>query len=300
MSHGAVEQRQHEGERSERGWLSAELSDGEFATLSDFIHDHCGIRYPPAKRLALDIRLRKRLRALNLETFGEYLPRVLGASASAEEVVLMIDQITTNKTDFFRESTHFDYLIHEALPRLVRSGASTRGHGLSLWSAACSSGEEVYTLAMVLENASERGPRLRYSVLGTDISTAVLAEARRAIYDAKLIEPVPDEMRRRYLLQSRARDRDLVRIAPVLRRKVRFSRLNLLAPYTLRGHPHVIFCRNVLIYFDRAPQRQVLDRLCRQLAPGGYLFLGHSDSISGLKLPVSQLMPSVYHKAAVA
>jgi chemotaxis protein methyltransferase CheR len=280
-------------------WAGAELSDREFELLSAFIYEHCGIRYPPGKRVTLEARLRKRLRALSLGSFAEYCPRVIGPLASPDEVVRMIDEVTTNKTDFFREPAHFDFLTREVLPALHEAGVGKGGGAqreLVVWSAACSTGEEVYTLAMVLANASERGPRLRFSILGTDISTEVLEVARRAIYEEKLIEPVPATMRQRYLLQSRQRDTSLVRIVPELRAHARFAHLNLLGPFTMRGAPHVIFCRNVLIYFDRPTQKRVLDRLSHLLAPGGYLFLGHSDSITGLDLPLAQRVPSVYRK----
>jgi chemotaxis protein methyltransferase CheR len=281
------------------GWANAHLRDREFEVLSAFIYEHCGIRYPPAKRITLEARLRRRLRALSLGSFAEYCPRVIGPSASPEEVVHMIDEVTTNKTDFFREPAHFDFLLREVVPAMNDTGEGTQRE-LVVWSAACSTGEEVYTLAMVLADASERGPRLRFTILGTDLSTEVLEVARRGVYDEKLIEPVPALMRRRYLLQSRNRESGLVRIAPALRARARFANLNLLAPFTMRGAPHVIFCRNVLIYFDRPTQKRVLDRLCRLLAPGGYLFLGHSDSITGLNLPVAQRVPSVYRKPAGA
>ena len=280
-------------------WAGAALGNREFELLSAFIHDHCGIRYPPGKRVTLEARLRRRLRALSLGSFAEYCPRVLGPAASQDEIVRMIDEVTTNKTDFFREPAHFDYLTREVLPALNEAGVGGgvgAQRALVVWSAACSTGEEVYTLAMVLANASEKGPRMRFSILGTDISTEVLEVARRGIYEERLIEPVPAMMRQRYLLQSRQRDTSLVRIAPELRARARFVHLNLLSPFTMRGAPHVIFCRNVLIYFDRPTQKRVLDRLSGLLAPGGYLFLGHSDSITGLDLPLAQRVPSVYRK----
>ena len=281
------------------GWADAHLGDTEFEVLSAFIYEHCGIRYAPGKRVTLEARLRKRLRALSLDSFVEYSSRVLGPSALPEEIVRMIDEVTTNKTDFFREPAHFDFLLREVLPVMNDAGVGT-GVGqqpeLVVWSAACSTGEEVYTLAMVLADASEKGPRLRFSILGTDLSTEVLEVARRAVYDEKLVEPVPALMRRRYLLQSCNPESRLVRIVPDLRARARFVNLNLLSPFTMRGAPHVIFCRNVLIYFDRRTQKRVLDRLCRLLAPGGYLFLGHSDSITGLELPLGQRVPSVYRK----
>jgi chemotaxis protein methyltransferase CheR len=285
-------------------WAKAALSDQDFAALSAFIHDHCGIRYPPAKKITLEARLRRRLRACGLSDFSQYRPMVLGPTASADEVVHMIDEVTTNKTDFFREPAHFHFLTGEALGTLAAMRASAPSRPLSVWSAACSTGEEVFTLAMVLEDVAAaagaggaRGAPFRYSILGTDISTEVLETARRAVYDESLIQPVPGDMRRRYLLQSRDKQHPHVRVVPALRAKVRFARLNLLTPFKLDAPADVIFCRNVLIYFDRATQLHVLDALCRQLIPGGYLFLGHSDSLTGLELPLVAQIPSVYRKA---
>ena len=292
-----------------RDWADATLSRADFAAFSAFIHDHCGIRYPPGKHVTLEARLRRRLRALGLATFEEYRARVLGAGASPEEVVRMIDEVTTNKTDFFREPAHFDFLTGHALPALIKLRADSPTRPLVVWSAACSTGEEVFTLAMVLEDAAtgnRRGPgatpvaagsaRLRYSILGTDISTEVVATARRGVYDESMVEPVPLEMRHRYLMQSRDRSRPQVRVVPALRAKVRFEHLNLLTPFALDEPADVIFCRNVLIYFDRATQHRVLERLCQQLVPGGFLFVGHSDSLTGLDLPLVSQGPSVYRK----
>jgi len=276
-------------------WTEAQLSPSELATLSAFIHQHCGIVFPLSKKLSLEVRLRKRLRALGLTTFAAYIPRVVGPAAQPDEVVRMIDEVTTNKTDFFREPAHFDYLVAEAVPALIGAPDTDPNRKLVIWSAACASGEEVYTLAMALEGATYQGRPVRYSIVGTDICTEVLRTARRAVYPEKSIEPIPAALRRRHLLQSR-RGSGLVRITPRLRARVRFAHLNLLAPFTLRGHADVIFCRNVLIYFDRRTQERVLTRLCLTLGPGGYLFLGHSDSITGLTLPLCHLKPSVYRK----
>ena len=245
----------------------------------------------------VEARLRRRLRTLELPSFDAYLARVLGPDADASEVVQMINEITTNKTDFFREPQHFHHLVERILPALV-AGRSGSSRPLSFWSAACSTGEEVYTLAMVLESRPDRRAGLDYSILGSDISTNVLERARRGIYDDKLIAPIPTSLRRRFLLQSRDRESGLVRIVPALRAKARFVRMNLLEPFQLGTAVDVIFCRNVFIYFNRRTQQEILHRFCARLAPGGFVFLGHSDSITGLEVPLTQVAPTIYQKLA--
>jgi chemotaxis protein methyltransferase CheR len=277
-------------------WAEAQLGPAEFNRLASFIHEHCGIRCPPGKRTMLEARLRRRLRALDLGSFAEYCTRVLGPTADPAEVVQMVNEVTTNKTDFFREAQHFDHLVEKALPNLLAARPRGETRPLAFWSAACSTGEEVWTLAMVLESHSAERGGLPYTILGTDISTNVLQRAHRAIYDEKLIAPVPLDLRRRFLLQSKDRGNGLVRVVPGLRKRARFARVNLLEEFTVDGPFDVIFCRNVFIYFDRPTQLQIIQRFCSQLVPGGYLILGHSDSITGLNVPLSQVAPTVYRK----
>lgn len=269
----------------------AELSREQFARLGALIESRCGIRLPASKKVMLERRLRKRLFALGLRAFTPYCERVLGGDE--EEFVHMVDEVTTNKTDFFREPAHFEYLVHAALPALVASGA---GGEVRVWSAACSSGEEPFTLAMVLAEFAARRPGFRYRVLATDLCTEVLAQAMSATYPEERVEPVPRALRQKYLLRRRDGTPE-VRMVPELREAVRFRQQNLLAPDLERVGPHeVIFCRNVLIYFQRRVQHGVLQRFVRCLVPGGYLFLGHSETINGHDLPLVQVAPTVYRK----
>lgn len=281
-------------------WSGAALGAAEFRRLADFIHAHCGIRLPSAKRIMVESRLRKRLRALGLSSFREYCDLVFGARGGGERLHL-VDALTTNKTDFFREPQHFEYLLRTALPQLVRDfGAGVR-RPLAVWSAACSTGEEPYTLAMVLAEVAGKIAGFRFQILATDISTRVLEHARRGIYAADRVEPVPAALRRKYLLRSRDRARNLVRVAPQLRGLVKLRRLNLLDDdLGLRERQDAIFCRNVLIYFDRETQEGVLNRLCRHLAPGGYVFLGHSETINGLGVPLRPVAPTIYRRTGEA
>ncbi len=271
------------------------LSPKDFSRLAAFIERHCGIRMPAAKKTLLESRLRTRLRDLGMTGFTEYCDHVLGGH-SAEELVRMVDKVTTNKTDFFREPQHFEVLVRKVLPELAeRHGVGVRRE-LRVWSAGCSTGEEPYTLAMVLSEVAAQHEKLRFQILATDLSTRVLKHAQAAIYQDVQVGPVPLALRRKYLLRS-ATDPCVVRVAPGLRELVRFSRLNLLdRDYRLRQPRDVIFCRNVFIYFERKIQQDILRRFGQSLIPGGVLFLGHSETINGLDVPFDQIAPTVYQR----
>ncbi|MDA3948880.1 MAG: chemotaxis protein CheR [Spirochaeta sp.] len=276
------------------------LKEAHFRRLSSFIESEVGIKMPPAKRIMLESRLQKRLRALNFETFDAYIEHVFNADNS--EIIHMIDVVTTNKTDFFREPDHFVYLRERLLPEHVERDRWGLDGRFKIWSAASSTGEEAYTLAIVLaEYQRQENPRFDFRILGTDISTAVLETARRAVYPADRVAPVSTEFRKRYLLRSRNHDTETVRVKRALREKAQFHRLNLMVPrFPIRDRFHVIFCRNVIIYFDRERQEQLLRKLYDYLVPGGYLFLGHSETLAGIDLPVVSVAPTVYQRVEEA
>jgi len=276
------------------------LSPKDFLRLSGLIYSRCGIKMPEAKKTMLEARLHKRLDYLNLKSFAEYCDFLFSDRGMEQEFVHMIDLVTTNKTDFFREADHFDYLYQTALPELLGCDGVGIRKSLSLWSAACSTGEEPYTLAMVVSEFGEKYQGYRFSVLATDISTRVLETGRSAVYKEEATLPVPTDLKRKYFLRSKDRSKKLVKIAPSLRPHVEFRRLNLMDnTYDVQGPVHVIFCRNVIIYFDRPTQEQLLRRLCRYLAPHGYLFMGHSENLHGMGLPVTQVAPTVYRRMGV-
>ena len=272
------------------------LKPPQFRRLSTFIETEVGIKMPPAKRVMLESRLQKRLRTLGLTSFDAYVDHVFNVDNS--EIIHMIDVVTTNKTDFFREPDHFVYLRERLLPEHVVNDGWGIYERFKVWSAASSTGEEAYTLAIVLaEYQRQENDRFDFRILGTDISTAVLETARRAIYPTDRIAPVADQLRRRYFLRSKNRESETVRVRRVLREKAQFHRLNLMAPrFPIRDRFHVIFCRNVIIYFDRKRQEELLRKLYRYLVPGGYLFLGHSETLAGLDLPVVSVAPTVYRR----
>ena len=277
-------------------WAQAQMHVRDYQRLSRYIEDLCGIHLPPSRHTLLEARLRRRLRALGMNNFTQYCDHVLSSGVGLDEIIPMIDEITTNKTDFFREPFHFEYLTNQVLPELAREGAGTRRE-LQAWSAACSSGEEPYTLAMVLADFSQSRVGYQYRILGTDICTEVLEQARRGVYSEESIEPVPFLQRERYLLRSKDRTAKRVRVAPHLRAHVSFRRLNFLErDYQIEHLMDVVLCRNVLIYFTREIQETVTQRMCRQLRAGGYFFLGHSESLQGMNLPLRAVAPTVYRK----
>jgi chemotaxis protein methyltransferase CheR len=272
-------------EITERDVFAAVLSEKDFRSLSEFVYERCGIKLPPAKKTMVEGRLRKRLRSLQMSSFHEYCDYLFSAGALETESVHLIDLVTTNKTDFFREPAHFECLFQKVLPELrdvYGLGARTR---LNVWSAGCSSGEEPYTLAMVLSEFAEESPGFGFSVLATDISTVVLEKAVQGIFEHERIEPVPVALRKKYLLRSRNKPNGRVRICDELRASVQFGRLNLMDDeFPIRDPMGVIFCRNVMIYFDRSTQRNLIEKFGRHLVPGGYLFMGHSESLHGMRL----------------
>jgi chemotaxis protein methyltransferase CheR len=274
--------------------VNAAMSKELFARLSELIQAESGIKMPLSKKAMLETRLTKRLRTIGLTDFGEYCAYLFSPEGIANELVHMIDVVTTNKTDFFREPQHFDYLVEYVLPDLISTNGIGCRRPFMIWSAACSSGEEAYTLAMVVDRFSCKTKGFSYHILGTDISTKVLKNAREGIYPEDRAEQIPMELRRRYLMYSKDRTKGLVRIVPELRAHVTFKRLNFMdSDFGIQEKMDVIFCRNVLIYFDRATQEKVINRLCNRLNPGGYLFTGHSETINGLKVPLGMVANTI-------
>jgi chemotaxis protein methyltransferase CheR len=270
------------------------LSSRDFSRLAQFIQDYAGIKMPPTKKTMVEGRLRRRAAANGFATLTDYCRHLFDHDGMDAESIHLIDAVTTNKTEFFREPDHFRFLADVAVPELL---AQRRRREFKVWSAASSIGAEPYTLAMVLADLQQSLGAFAFSVFATDISTRVLEIAVRGIFAEQMIAPVPMEMRRRYLLRSKDPAQALVRIAPELRRHVQFGRLNLMdSSYPLDRDMDVIFCRNILIYFDKPTQQAVLERLCDHLRPGGYLFLGHSESLAGLGLPLKPAGTTVFRR----
>ncbi|HEY5973411.1 MAG TPA: protein-glutamate O-methyltransferase [Geobacteraceae bacterium] len=281
-------------------WLTAAgMSEQEFRRFSSFIYRLCGIKMPHSKKTMLEARLQKRLRVLGLTSFEEYAAYLFSPVGQERELPAMIDVVTTNKTEFFREPAHFDYLVGSALPQLMADYHTGLRRSLAVWSAGCSSGEEAYTLAMVLSEFAEQVPGFRFDILATDISTKVLDMARLAIYEERVIEQVTPPLRHKYFLRSKNKAQRQVRVVPHIRSRVSFERVNFMEEdYGVARAMDIIFCRNVIIYFDKETQQNFLRRLCNHLVPGGYLFLGHSETLSGLDVPLVQIASTIYRKPA--
>jgi chemotaxis protein methyltransferase CheR len=272
------------------------ISNHDFLRLSQFIHQHYGIHLPPAKKFLIESRLGRRIKLCAMPTFGEYCDYLFTEQGMKNELHYMIDAVTTNVTAFFREPHHFEYLTREVLPRLVQSHPAGKKK-IRIWSAACATGEEPYTLAMVLNEFARGGSCPDYSILATDISSQALGIAQTAIYNEDKIAPIPYLLRKKYLLKSKDSGKKMVRITPELRNRVTFFRYNLMArQFPVPEMQDVIFCRNVLIYFDGPTQKRLISHLSERLAPGGYLFLGHAESINTLNGPVGYVAPTIYRK----
>lgn len=270
------------------------MTDKQFSQFSQFITSELGIKLPPSKKHMLEARLQKRLRFLDLPSYGEYCDYVFSQEGMKNELPHLYNVVTTNTTHFFREPKHFDILSQRVLPSLYSRRQS--GKRLEVWSAGCSTGEEPYTLAMVLAEFAARNTGFNFSIMASDISTEVLQHGARAIYTFDKIEPVPQAMKKKYLLKSKDPKKGLVRIVPELRSRINFRRLNFMREFDFRHDIDIIFCRNVVIYFDRPTQEVLFKRFCSKLVSGGFLFIGHSESITGLDLPLRQVAPTVYER----
>lgn len=274
-------------------YYDVKLSDKDFAKLSNFIYHQYGIKMPEAKRIMLQSRLQKRLRALQIPSFGQYVDYVFSPQGS-DEIIHMMDVVSTNKTDFFRENQHFEFLLDTVLPEIYETNHQNY---VKIWSAGCSSGEEPYTMAMVLSEYQQKVRGFDFQIMGSDLSTIVLEKAVQAIYAEDRVDVIPYDIKKKYLLRSKDRTKPTVRIVPELRRKAMFKRINFMDEvYDAPMDFDIVFCRNVLIYFDRPTQERVINKLCRHLKPGGFFFLGHSESVTGINVPLKQIKPTVFRR----
>ena len=270
-----------------------ELSDKDFKKLGVFVYKNYGINLYPNKYKLVSSRLKKRLINLGMTSYSEYCDFVLNTEKENKEVIEMINSLSTNKTEFFRENDHFNYISENILPSLLTSSNLF----ITAWSAGCSSGEEPYSLAMILENHRQSNPGFNYGIVGTDISTNMINKARTAVYQEDMIGDIPFNYRKKYLLRSKDRKKKQVRIIPEIRQKVRFFRNNLINESVPGNNKFdIIFCRNTLIYFDNHTHNLVVKRILEKLSMGGYLFLGHSESLLNFNLGMEHIFPSVYRK----
>ncbi|WP_419785724.1 CheR family methyltransferase [Pseudodesulfovibrio sp.] len=273
------------------------MGDKEFSRFSQLIHSEFGIKMPPTKKILLQSRFQKRLRALGMTTYKEYCDYVFSPEGREAERSQLIDVVTTNTTHFFREPKHWDIMNNIVLPELWQRSIG-RGTPLRLWSAGCSSGEEPYTLSMLLTEFAAKASGFDFAILATDISNDILRKAMRAVYAMEKAEEIPMDMKKKYVLKSKSRTNPLIKIDEPIRRKVSFQRLNFMGDFKLQNQQDIIFCRNVVIYFDRQTQVTLFNKFCHNLKHGGYLFIGHSESLSGMTLPLRQVAPTVFQKTS--
>ncbi len=274
------------------------LSARDFEKLSQFIMRKTGIKMPASKRQMVEGRLRRRVRLLGYRTFSDYAHFLFEENGLEQEMHIVVDAVTTNKTDFFREPEHFELLERKLIADMVAARRSSTPPLLKFWSAASSNGSEAFSLAMLLADAQAARRNFRFAMLATDISTAMIDAGERAVYPEEQVVPVPQAMRDRYLMRAeRPLGRVEVRVVPELRRRVQFGQLNLMdATYPFDRDIDVIFLRNVLIYFEREDQDAVIRRLVGHLRPQGYLFLGHSESMIGAGSQMRLIAPAVFQK----
>ncbi|MEP9375392.1 CheR family methyltransferase [Aquabacter sp. CN5-332] len=274
------------------------LSARDFQRLAEFIHGYSGIKMPTSKKSMVEGRLRRRVRALGITSLTDYCRYLFEQDGLDREAVSLIDAVSTNKTDFFREPEHFRFMAEQAVPELLRKREIGPKAPLKIWSAACSIGAEPYTLAMVASEIARAHAGLRATILATDINTEVVEAATLGIYPEAMIAPVPQDLRKRYVMRAKSGALDRVRMVPELRSMIAFGRLNLMEqPYPLDQDMHIIFCRNILIYFDKATQKKVLEQLCTHLRPGGFLFMGHSETLTGFGLPLRPVATTIFQRA---
>lgn len=274
--------------------MTDELRDVDFEKISRLVYQQCGINLHLGKKELVKARLGKRLRKEKIGSFADYYRHVT-AEGGMDELIAMIDSISTNLTSFFREESHF-HKLREVMPAMIAaSGGRHRLPRLRIWSAGCSTGEEPYSLAITLkEIVNAGGVDLR--ILATDISTKVLRTAAGGVYPKERVKNIPPLLLRKYFQIGQGRWSGHYRVKKEIRDTVTFRRFNLMETLPADGLFDVIFCRNVMIYFDKETQKNLIDRFYGCLKEGGYFFVGHSESLTGLKHPFQYVEPSVYRK----
>jgi chemotaxis protein methyltransferase CheR len=265
-----------------------ELSAAQFEAVRRIVYQKCGINLTPGKEELVKSRLSKRLQALHLDSYEAYL-QFVKQDLSGKELAQMLDVLTTNKTYFYREAAHFDYLCQEILPHL-------RQPKFRLWSAGCSSGEEPYTIGVLLREHLKGLDRLDVRILATDLSQRVLEKARAATYSAETLSELPPALLQKHFTLVNGTPARSYRVNDNVRKLVAFAPLNLLAEWPMKGPFDVIFCRNVMIYFDLETRARLVNRYWQMLAPGGHLFIGHSESLNGINHQYKYVQPAAYIK----
>ena len=272
-------------------YYSLKLSSQQFDKISRLLYQVSGIDLHEGKEELVKARLIKRLRHLKIFGFDHYL-KYLSNDKSGSEIQAMVDVLTTNKTNFFREPEHLDYLRNEIITGLGKEQ-------IRIWSAGCSSGEEPYSIAITLCEAIPDIGKSDIKILATDISDRMIEQARLGLYDEETLKGMSFQLKHRYFEHAEAESRHRYRVVPQLQSMVRFAKLNLMEDWPMRGLFDVIFCRNVMIYFDKPTQEKLVNRFWSQLRSGGYLMVGHSESLTFMAHDYHYIKPAVYQKVKV-
>jgi len=268
------------------------LEDELFHLLSELIYSKSGISLQKSKKYLISSRLYRRMLDLGIESYEEYYNLITDIYNGSDELVEFLNLMTTNKTDFFREADHYEILKNSVVPKL-----SKRLKKISVWSAGCSTGEEPYTIAMVLESCISQKTTFDYNVTGTDICTDAISHAQRAVYTSERGETIPDHIKNRFMLKGKGTMDGMIKIAPEIYDKVSFNYHNLYTDdFSSMAMFDVIFCRNVFIYFDKKTQSEIYGKFYQKLKPGGYLFVGHSESLNNYNFNYKYIAPGFYQK----
>jgi chemotaxis protein methyltransferase CheR len=270
---------------------NTDLTDKQLDTIISMVKSMAGINLHDGKKELIKARLGKRLRSLNMNSFEEYLKLVKNDSASGE-LTAMLDAISTNLTNFFREADHFEILTDHVLPKIVKSG---KQH-LRIWSAGCSTGEEPYSIGITMMENLPEIQRWDTRILATDLSTKVLGIAAKGSYPEKRLQTMSPEWRKKYFTVEYINGQKIYTVKDSLRQYITFGHLNLMGTWPMKGPFDVIFCRNVMIYFDKPTRTKLIERYWNLLGHGGFLFIGHSESLTGISHKFKYLQPTVYTK----
>lgn len=271
-----------------------ELTETDFTKFSRLVYDQSGISLHDGKKELVKARLGKRIRQGNFRSFRDYYDFVV-SDPTGEELIQLLNSISTNFTHFFRENQHFDYLKQEVVPVLKKNMESSR-RKIRVWSAGCSTGEEPYTIAITLLEARGSGAGWVPEILATDLSTKVLGFARCGIYERKKTQTLSQDLMRKYFLRGENQWRDYVKIKPSVKEVITFQRFNLMDALSQKDPFDCIFCRNVMIYFDKETRKALVNRFYNNLEEGGHLFIGHSESLTGMDHPFHYVKPAIYKK----
>jgi chemotaxis protein methyltransferase CheR len=271
-----------------------EITPEEYELVRKLIYDRAGINLGNNRQHLVQARLAKRIRVKGLSGFREYF-QYLQSDRSGEEMVHLTDAISTNTTFFFREADHFDFLAKSIVSRIKEERWEEKKYLIRIWSAASSSGEEPYTIAMVVQKVLSEYPMIDFKILATDISQKILGQAIAGQYEAQKLKMIPDEYRRNSFRPVSGSKGELFEVSPELKRKITFANFNLMTPeYPFKFGFDYVFCRNVMIYFDRQTQEAVVNRISKHIRPGGYLIVGHSESLNGFSHKLKYIKPTIY------